>query len=132
VSALFGFAWQHRGSASRPGACSIRLLLRLKLFGYCYPIEITLIRDNLIPLNPNDGSSRQGQGASGRFTTVGSLAGIGALHSPMMSNHPWLNFTSIEQLDVKVGEGRPQSFYMCGKSFSADAGISPDRKRFRL
>jgi hypothetical protein len=42
----------------------------------------------------------------------------------MMSDHPGLNFTSIEQLDVKVGESRPQPFDMCGKSFSADAGIS--------
>ncbi len=43
-----------------------------ELFGYSYPIEITLIRDNLIILNPNDGSSLQSEGASGRFTAVGS------------------------------------------------------------
>jgi hypothetical protein len=96
----------------------------LKLFGYRYPIEITLIRDNLIALEPNDGSSHQLEGASGRLTAVSSLAGIGALRSPMMSEHPGLNLTSIEQLEMKVGESCPQSFYICGKSFSADAGIS--------
>jgi hypothetical protein len=100
------------------------LLLRLKLFGYRYPIEITLIRDNLIALDPNDGSSHQLEGASGRLTAVSSLAGIGALRSPVMSEHPGLNLTSIEQLEMKVGESCPQSFYICGKSFSADAGIS--------
>src|ERR1700752_447443 len=92
------------------------LFLRLKLFGYGYPIEITLIRDNLIVLNPNDGSSLQSEGASGRFTSVGSLTGVGTLHEPMMSDQPWLNFTSIQQLDMKVGKSCPQSFYICGKS----------------
>ena len=46
----------------------------------------------------SDGSPLQVHGPFGRFTGVGSLAGIAALHSPMMSDQPWLNFTGIEQL----------------------------------
>jgi hypothetical protein len=42
----------------------------------------------------------------------------------MVSDQPWLNFTSIEHLDMKVGETCPQCFYIRGKSFYADAGIS--------
>lgn len=83
------------------------LFLRLKLFGDSYPIEITLIQDNPILLNAYNGSPLQVHGWSGRFTAVGSLAGIGALHSPMMSDQPRLNFTSIEQLDMKVGKKLP-------------------------
>jgi hypothetical protein len=96
---------------------------RLKLFGYSYPIEITVIRDNLIPLNLNDSSSLEGDGASGRFTAVGPFAGIGPFKQPMMGDQPRLDFTSIKHLEMKIGESCPQSLYICGKSFSANAGM---------
>jgi hypothetical protein len=35
----------------------------VKLFGYSSAIEITLIRDNLLSLNLDDGSSLQGEGS---------------------------------------------------------------------
>ena len=41
----------------------------------------------------------------------------------MMGDQPRLNFTSIENLDVKVGKSCPQSFYIFGKSFWGDTGI---------
>src|SRR5262245_19335271 len=43
-------------------ALALSLFLRLNLFGYSSPIEITLIRDNLLSLNLDDGSSLQGEG----------------------------------------------------------------------
>ena len=41
----------------------------------------------------------------------------------MMGDQPWLNFTGIEQLDLKVGKSCPQCCYICGKRFTANTGI---------
>ena len=40
-----------------------------------------------------------------------------------MGDQPRLDFTSIKQLKMKIGESCPESLYICGKSVSANPGV---------
>ena len=41
----------------------------------------------------------------------------------MMGDQPRLDLTSIKCFQMKIGESCPQSLYVFGKSFSANAGV---------
>jgi hypothetical protein len=46
-----------------------------------------------------------------------------APNSPVVSNDPWLDFSSVEQLNRKIGRGSPNSLYKISEGLSANSRV---------